>query len=90
MAYLDGGGSAKMWHHEDLASPAGTPVRVHEQWMGLSGHFGLVNVLLTSGMGGVPAPEHPELWAQEQTVGIVDNSTGRAIDLAGVDAEEDA
>ena len=27
-------GHARLWHHEDLGAPVGTPVRVHEQWMG--------------------------------------------------------
>lgn len=86
--YLLDGGSARVWHHEDLRVPVGTPVRVHEEWMGLSGLFGMVNVALTAGIGAVPAPEHPETWAQEMSVGVVDLSTGRAIDLAGVDAED--
>lgn len=86
--YLLDDGSARMWHHEDLQAPAGTPVRVHEQWKALSGPFGLVNVVLGSGIGAVPTPEHPETWAQEMRLGVVDLSTGRAIDLGGVEAAE--
>ena len=81
-------GHARLWHHEDLGAPVGTLVRVHEQWMGLSGRFGIVNAFITEGVGEVPTPEHPELWAQEQSVGVFDSSTGRGVDLAAVDAEE--
>lgn len=41
---------ARLWHHEDLGAPVGTPVRMHERWISLSDRFKIVNAFITEGV----------------------------------------
>lgn len=67
-----------VWHHVKLSGelPIGTPVRVHEAFHVLATASGWYCVEITGGLGPVPEPEQPELWAHEAVPGIVDLATG--------------
>lgn len=73
-----------VWHHARLPVQSGDLVRVN-QGAGtvLQGRFGQVAIAHDSPLHAVPAPEHPELWAVEVSVGVVDLATGRAINTNG-------
>lgn len=74
------GGRTRLWHHAELTHEvvAGDPVRVHEAKSLLAlPQGGVVCVAVLDGEGPVPEPDHPELWAAESEVGIVDVSTDR-------------
>lgn len=90
VAYVAEESAAHLWHHRDLTGEigVGAPVRVHERYPALSGAFGIVNVSIIGGLGPVPEPEHPQTWAQKMSVGVVDLSSGRGVDLGAVDAED--
>lgn len=56
---------------------AGSPVRVHERLHALAHGSTWYSVQRDSGgLGPVPEPEHPELWAAEAVPGIVDLARG--------------
>lgn len=84
--YLQGG-RAVLWHHVPLGHelPPGSPLRVHERYYVIGAPLGWLNVLVTEGIGAVPEPEEPMLWAPEATWGVADLSTGRAIPLDHLD-----
>jgi hypothetical protein len=81
--YVHEEGHVRALHHEDLTRvlAPGMPVRVHERYYAVGGRFGWVNVFLAEGLGWVPAPTDPGLWAPEMTVGVTDLSTGRAVPM---------
>lgn len=84
ISYLgDEDGEIRVWHHEALGDEvaAGDPVRVHERLHVLGGPFGWLNVITEGGLGGVPEPAEPALWADQITSGVQDLSTGRALAL---------
>jgi hypothetical protein len=85
--YLLEEGRVSVWHHTELATllSPGDPVRVHERFHALGGPFGWLNVEVRGGLGAVPDPEEPDVWAQETTGGVVDLSTGRALPLDHLD-----
>lgn len=59
----------------------GLPVRVHEDLHALSATGTWYNVLvLTPGLGAVPTPIAPELWAAEASVGVVDLAAGAGVE----------
>jgi hypothetical protein len=73
-------GFVVLWHNTYLAVTRGTPVRVHEQhrileiagaWFNRAQH--------SQGLGAVPDPEHPELWAAEVPVVVTDIATVRGL-----------
>lgn len=76
--YLDGSGTAEIWQHRDLsvAAPPGMPVRLHERYYALAAGRAVLNVLLLRGIGPVPEPASPDLWAGEGEVIAVDLATG--------------
>ncbi|PFG39620.1 hypothetical protein ATJ97_2131 [Georgenia soli] len=79
--YLDGSGTAEIWQHHDLSvvAPPGSPVRLHERYYALESGDAILNVLLLRGVGPVPEPETPELWAGEGDPIFVDLATGRGV-----------
>ena len=79
--YLLQAGQVQLWHHQPLAAPVGSPVRVHEGFHAVGGPFGWCNVFLLSGLGAVPEPADPRLWQAETHPGIVDLATGRALPM---------
>lgn len=81
--YVTEDGGALLWNHADLSRlvAPGSPVRVHEGLHALGGSFGWVNVFLASGIGPVPEPEHPQLWAGQMSWGVTNLSTGLALAL---------
>ena len=81
--YVESGCQVQLWHHADLAGEAagGEPVRVHEQYHVLGGPFGWLNVVVRGGLGAVPEPADPAVWAPLATGGVQDLSTGRALAL---------
>ncbi len=83
VTYLEGGHEVRLWHHDELAGElgAGAPVRLHEQYSVLGGPFGWLNVVVSGGLGQVPAPTDAEAWEREMTGGVQDLGTGRALPL---------
>lgn len=80
--YIDEVGIATCWHHRDPSSelPVGEHVRLHEGSLHVLGTArGWYSVQIAGGLGAVPDPEQPELWAQQIVPGIVDLATGIAI-----------
>lgn len=76
--HLDGSGAAEIWQHHDLsvAAPPGTPVRLHERYHALAAGRAVLSVLLLRGVGPVPEPALPELWAGEGEMIVVSGATG--------------
>lgn len=74
-------GAVEVWRHAGFANlKPGTPVRVHEGLHALELTGAWLNVEVRSGIGPVPEPEHPELWAAETTrVVVTDLRTGTAV-----------
>lgn len=94
--YVTTEGSVRAWHHESLAEEliVGVPLRVHEGYHALSGPFGWINVLVAAGVGPIPEPADPRLWAAERSWGITNLRTGRALPMdhtatSGTDSEQD-
>ena len=87
--YLHEVGGARSWHHRDLTRqlPSGTPVQVHEQYQALAGPAGLLTAAVAAGLGPVPEPAEPQLWAVEATVVVHDNATGQNVLSGRWDAE---
>ncbi|WP_148616533.1 hypothetical protein [Nocardioides rubriscoriae] len=82
LAYVDHDSALEVWHHQPLADTlaVGDPVRLHEQYYVLDTPSGWHCVrVLDGGLGDVPTPEQPALWAPETTNPIVDLATGVAI-----------
>lgn len=81
ISYLGEGGEIRVWHHDPLGGEVtpGDPVRVHEGLHVLGGPFGWLNVITEGGLGAVPEPAEPALWAGQVTSGVQDLSTGRAL-----------
>ena len=78
--YLTEDGSLVGWHHADLPIAVGTLVRVHEQYYTLDVAGAWFNIeKLSPGLGPVPEPEHPDLWAPERQMVVTDVATGRGI-----------
>lgn len=78
------------WHHRDLSEllPPGTLVRVHERYHVLGGPFGWLNLVVRGGLGPVPDPGEPALWAEEMRVGIENLATGIALPIDHVYSED--
>lgn len=89
IGYVGEAGGVRVWHHRDLAAEIrlGDPVRVHEELHAVAGPFGWLNVAFVGGLGPVPEPAAPELWASETSPGIVDAATGRGV---AIDHDPDA
>ena len=71
-----------VWHHRPSLGAGltvGEPVRVHEQYGVVGTASGWHSVVITGGIGPVPAPLEPGLWQPETSPGIVDLSTGVAL-----------
>jgi hypothetical protein len=70
-----------VWHHRSLAEvlAPGDPVRLHEQYFVLGCPAGWFSVYVEGGLGPVPTPQAPELWAGQTSAGIVDVGTGIAL-----------
>ena len=78
--YLLEPGHVQVWHHAALPVVVGTPVRVHEQHHGFDVDGAWLNVRLTGGLGAVPAPVEPGIWADEaQAAVVVDLARGEAV-----------
>ena len=84
--YLEADADVRVWHHDALHEEiaVGDPVRVHEGFHVLGGPFGWLNVIVHGGLGAVPKPAEPRLWAPQMTGGVQDLSTGRALPLDSV------
>ena len=83
VAYLEHDHELTLWHHvplDDVVS-VGSPVRVHEKHHVLGGPFGWVSLVITNRLGDLPDPVHPELFAADVVVPIVDLHTGRALPM---------
>lgn len=79
------------WHHEDLSKwlSVGAPVRINQDKGTLMhGPFGQVYIAHDSPLAAVPTPEHPDLWAAEITLGVVDLATGRGVNTELLDEPE--
>ncbi len=85
--YVHETASLRLWHHEALTGElaVGDPVRVHEEYHLLGGPFGWLNVIVEGGLGAVPQPAEPALWAHQMTAGVQELSTGRALPLDWVE-----
>ncbi len=77
----------RLWHHTSLRAElsVGSPVRVHEQYYVLGAPFGWLNVIIEGGLGSVPEPAEPAVWAEQMTGGVQDMAPGRALALDHVD-----
>jgi len=77
--YLEEHGWIELWHHRQIALRPGDPVRVHERFHVLD----ICGVWVSygrrqGGLGAVPKPTHPQLWAREAPAVITDLAAGRA------------
>jgi hypothetical protein len=82
--YVESGHRVRVWHHAPLPGlEVGVPVRVHEQYAVLGGAFGWAKVAVDDGLGPVPEPEQPELWAAETSVAVVNLGTGLGLPMDG-------
>ena len=78
--YLEAEHRVTLWHHAPIAAVRpGSPVRVHERYYVLGGPFGWLNVVVTGGLGAVPEPADPAVWAEQVVMPVVDLSTGRGL-----------
>ena len=78
--YVSEPGTIEVWHSRDLSLAPGSAVRVHEGVHVLDTGGGWWNVLVRAGgLGAVPEPEHPELWAGEEQVVVTEVATGRGV-----------
>ena len=75
--YLAGSGEITVWSAFLPQVPPGSPVRVHARLHALTlGPTWFSVRREAGGLGPVPEPEHPELWAPEAAPGIVDLARG--------------
>lgn len=90
LEYLSEPGQPRVWHHAPLAPqcPPGNPVRLHERFSVLGTPAGWIHVVIEDGIGPLPVPENPELWAAERTQGAVNLATGTGLALDHPDEEE--
>ena len=79
--YVDGG-TVTLWHHRDLGLTVGEPVRVHEEHHGLEIVDAWLNVRIDAGVGPVPEPEQPHLWAAEVPGVVINQATGDGIRIS--------
>ncbi|MDQ6687686.1 MAG: hypothetical protein M3Z50_08775 [Actinomycetota bacterium] len=81
LAYVHEDGNPVVWHHRPLSGvlSAGEVVRLHEGLRVLGTPSGWFCVAIEHGLGAVPEPDEPALWAAETSLGIVDLSTGNAV-----------
>ena len=87
--YLLEAGRVQVWHHYALPVVVGTPVRVHEQYHGFDVDGAWLNVLLTGGLGAVPEPVEPGIWADEaQAAVVVDLARGEAVVPTPIDVTD--
>jgi hypothetical protein len=87
--YLLEPGAVDVWHHEVLPVVVGTPVRVHEQFHGFDVDGSWLNVRLTGGLGAVPQPVEPGIWADEaRSAVVVDLARGEAVVPAPVEVTD--
>ena len=78
--YVSDPGTIEVWNPRDLGLAPGSAVRVHEGVHVLDTGRGWWNVeVRAGGLGAVPEPEHPELWAAEQQVVVTEVATGRGV-----------
>jgi len=94
--YVGEAGSITVWHFRDLVLTPGTPVRIHEELQVLEvGRAWFSYELRDGGLGAVPEPKHPDLWAPEADLPITDLAAGIAYpstcpELAKWDGEHNA
>jgi hypothetical protein len=90
LTYLLEPGRPRVWHHAPLAPqcPPGTPVRLHERFSVLGTPAGWIHVVVEDGVGAVPVPDNPDLWAAERKHGAVNLATGTGLALDHPDGEE--
>lgn len=88
--YTEEDGRVSLWHHRPVSAglAAATLVRVHEEYHALGSRAGWLNVLVEGGLGPVPSPVDPAVWADEMTAGVVDLSTGRGLALDHVQSTD--
>ena len=78
--YLSEPGNIELWHSRDLGLATGSAVRVHEGVHVLDTGRGWWSVeVRAGGLGAVPEPDHPELWAAERQVVVTEVATGRGV-----------
>lgn len=85
-AYVDGlvtvdyvfeDGTIELWHSRPVPVEPGTPVRVHERYYALEVAGAWFNVeVRRGGLGAVPDPDEPDLWAREVPIVVVDLARG--------------
>ena len=80
--YFQEHGTVAFWHHKPLDVEPGTPVRVHEQFSVLEISDAWLNVRIDAGVGAVPEPEDPSLWAAEVGGAITNAATGDAMRIS--------
>jgi hypothetical protein len=82
--YVQDEGRVRLWHHTSLTSYCviGEPVRVHEGHHGLEIEDFWLNVRIDAGIGAVPDPADPELWAAEQYGVIINAANGQGIRIS--------
>lgn len=80
--YFDEEGGVNFWHHKPLDVEPGTPVRVHERYSVLEISDAWLSVRIDSGIGAVPEPEDPSLWAAETGGAFTNVVTGDAIRIS--------
>ena len=83
VAYVESGHELSLWHHRPLGDvlSVGSPVRLHEKYYVIGGPFGWISVVISNGLGTLPEPDSPELFAADVVVPVVDLHTGRALPM---------
>lgn len=81
-SYFQEQGTVTFWHHRPLHAEPGTPIRVHERYHVLEISDAWLNVRIDSGIGAVPEPADPSLWAAEMGGAIVNAATGDGIRIS--------
>ncbi|MET1058592.1 MAG: hypothetical protein ABWX84_03290 [Nocardioides sp.] len=78
--YVSEAGTVEVWHTRDLGLAPGSVVRVHEGVHVLDTGQSWWSVdVRAGGLGAVPEPAHPELWAAESQVVVTEVATGRGV-----------
>lgn len=83
VGYVHDDACPTVWHHRSLIEylRPGDPVRLHERYYALGCAAGWFNVVIEAGLGPVPEPDDPSVWAAQTSVGIVDMATGAALPM---------